>query len=281
MPPIQWYPGHMAKTRRMLETQLRRVDAVIELCDARAPLASRNPVLDRMLSGKPRVLVLNKADLADPSATQKWLSHFKAQGIEVCAFDAMHGKGREVIALLEKAVAPAVERMRLRGAVKTARAMIVGIPNVGKSSFVNRCLKRNAVEVGDRPGVTRAEKWLKLTPTLEMMDSPGMLWPRLDDQEAARMLCWLGSLPDDIQDIEDLAETLLRRLMEICPQQVMERFHLEKIEEEDGMQSYLEEACRGRGWLLSGGRLNTERGARLVLDEYRAGKMGRITLETE
>lgn len=281
MPPIQWYPGHMAKTRRMLETQLRRVDAVIELCDARAPLASRNPVLDRMLSGKPRVLVLNKADLADPSATQKWLSHFKAQGIEVCAFDAMHGKGREVIALLEKAVAPAVERMRLRGAVKTARAMIVGIPNVGKSSFVNRCLKRNAVEVGDRPGVTRAEKWLKLTPTLEMMDSPGMLWPRLDDQDAARMLCWLGSLPDDIQDIEDLAETLLRRLMEICPQQVMERFHLEKIEEEDEMQSYLEEACRGRGWLLSGGRLNTERGARLVLDEYRAGKMGRITLETE
>ncbi len=277
MQPIQWYPGHMAKTRRMLEDQLKRVDAVVELCDARAPLASRNPVLGRMLSGKPRVLVLNKSDLADPAATREWLARFQREGVSVCAFDAMRGQGRDVIRLLEEAVAPAVERMARRGAVKTARAMIVGIPNVGKSSFVNRCLRRNAAQVADRPGVTRAEKWLRLTPTLEMMDSPGMLWPKLDDQEAARMLCWLGSLPDDIQDIEGLAESLLRRLMELAPRSTEERYHITGGGEEG--ESLLEAACRGRGWLLSGGRLDTERAARLTLDEFRSGKLGRITLE--
>ena len=279
MQPIQWYPGHMAKTRRMLEEQLKRVDAVVELCDARAPAASRNPVLGRMLAGKPRVLVLNKSDLADPAATREWLSRFQAQGLPVCAFDSMRGQGREVIRLLEEAAAPAVERMARRGAVKTARAMIVGIPNVGKSSFVNRCLGRNAAQVGDRPGVTRAEKWIHLSPTLEMMDSPGMLWPRLDDQEAARVLYWLGSLPDDIQDTEGLAEGLLRRLMELIPKATQERFKIPDRSGDGEEESLLEMACRGRGWLLSGGRLDTERAARLVLDEFRAGKLGRITLE--
>ena len=272
---IQWYPGHMAKARRLLGDQLRRVDIAVELCDARAPLATRNPELDRLCAGKKRLLVLNKADLADDRATQAWLRHFRAQGLEAVAFRSTNGKPRDVLAPLERLTAGEVERMRARGVNKTVRGMVIGIPNVGKSTFINRLYGSAIVKAADRPGVTRANQWVKVGQYLEMLDTPGMLWPKLADQEGALLLAFLGTIRDAITDMEGLSVKLLDRLMDVAPEATAARFHLE----DTAPRGYelLEAVCRGRGFLLSGGRLNTERGAAVVLDEYRAGKVARVT----
>ena len=268
MPEINWYPGHMAKSRRMLEEQMRGIDAVIELCDARAPRATRNPMLSAVCKGRARVLVLNKADLANDAATKAWMDFYRAQGMFAVRFTATGGKTREILSFIQEATKEAVERMRARGANKTVRLMVIGVPNVGKSTLINRLRGGAVVKTADRPGVTRTRQWVKVGPYLEMLDTPGMLWPKLDDQEVAKTLAQLGSIRDQIIDGEELAGDLLFRLMRIAPEAVCARFKLP-----------LEAAARGRGYLLSGGRLNTERAAAVVLDEFRAGKVGKITLE--
>ena len=277
MPDINWYPGHMAKTRRALADQLRAIDAVIELCDARAPLATRNPDLDSLCRGKARILVLNKADLANDNLTAQWLAHFRSQGLAALKLNSTGSKTREVLSEIQKATAPIVERMKAKGVNKTIRLMVIGIPNVGKSTFINRLFGSAIAKAGDKPGVTRANQWVKVGPYLELLDTPGMLWPRLSDQGGALLMAFLGSVRDQVVDSERLAEKLLSTLMEVAPAPTCARFRLT----EENMQelSLLEAACKGRGWLLSGGRFDTDRACALVLDEFRAGKVGRITLQ--
>ncbi len=279
MPNIQWYPGHMARARRLLAGQLKVVDAVIELCDARAPDATRNPDLIHLTRGKQRVLVLNKADLASDAATGRWLGHLRARGEAALKFTSIGGKTGEVLAAIERAAGPVVERMKARGVNKTVRLMVIGIPNVGKSSFINRINGSAIAKAADRPGVTRANQWVKVGPYLELLDTPGLLWPKLDDQELARDLAFLGSIRDQIMDGEELAGQLLERLMTIDEATVRARFKLRDIAANAPGHELLEAACMGRGWLLSLGRFDTERAAALVLDEFRAGKVGRVTLE--
>lgn len=272
---IQWYPGHMAKARRLLGDQLKRVDIAVELCDARAPLATRNPELDRLCAGKKRLLVLNKADLADERVTREWIKYFREKGITAVAFRSNSGKPKDVLAPLESLTAAEVKRMKDKGVNKTVRGMVIGIPNVGKSTFINRLYGSAIVKAADRPGVTRANQWVKVGQYLEMLDTPGMLWPKLADQEGALLLAFLGTIRDQITDVEGLSIKLLDRLMEMAPDETAARFHLNDIDKR-GLE-LLEEVCRGRGFLLSGGRLNTERGAAVVLDEFRAGKIARLT----
>ncbi|MDO4867917.1 MAG: ribosome biogenesis GTPase YlqF [Clostridia bacterium] len=276
---INWYPGHMAKSRRLLQDQLRAVDAVIELCDARAPLATRNPDLARLTRDKTRILVLNKADLADDAQTARWLEYFRRQGLTAMRFNSNGGKVKEILGHIEAASKPALERYAARGVRKTIRFMVIGIPNVGKSTFINRLHGSAIVKSGDRPGVTRANQWVKIGPFLEILDTPGMLPPRMDDQEGAKLLACLGSIRDEIMDTEALAGHLMALLYARYPAALRARY---KLPEDCGGEPHelIEAACKGRGWLLSGGRYDTDRAAALVLDEFRGGKIGRITLET-
>ena len=279
MPQINWYPGHMAKSRRLLQDQLRAVDAVIELCDARAPLATRNPDLEKLTRGKARILILNKADLADDRETARWVEYFRSQGLSAMRFNSNGGKTKEILARIQEATRPAVERAAARGVKKTVRLMIIGIPNVGKSTFINRIHGSGIAKASDRPGVTRSNQWVKIGPYLELLDTPGMLPPRMDDQDGARLLAYLGSIRDQIMNTEELAGQLLMHLQAINPAAVAARFKLPEGEIYDDPQLALEAACRGRGWLISGGRPDVDRAAALVLDEFRAGQAGKITIE--
>ena len=279
MPQINWYPGHMAKSRRLLQDQLRAVDAVIELCDARAPLATRNPDLEKLTRGKARILILNKADLADDRETARWVEYFRSQNLSAMRFNSNGGKTKEILARIQEATRPAVERAAARGVKKTVRLMIIGIPNVGKSTFINRIHGSGIAKASDRPGVTRSNQWVKIGPYLELLDTPGMLPPRMDDQDGARLLAYLGSIRDQIMNTEELAGQLLMHLQAINPAAVAARFKLPEGEIYDDPQLALEAACRGRGWLISGGRPDVDRAAALVLDEFRAGKAGKITIE--
>lgn len=274
---INWYPGHMARAKRALADQLSRVDVVVELCDARIPRASRNPDLDTLIKGKRRLLVLGKADLAQENQTRAWLAYFRAQGIDCMSFDSIRGKAKDVIARIEKASAEAVAKMAARGVKKTVRVMIVGVPNVGKSTFTNRINGASIARTGDRPGVTRSNQWVRITPYLELLDTPGLLWPNLSDQQDARALAFVGTINDNIMDQQMLAIRLMENLMEEHADALTTRFKL-KNNTLRGVP-LLEEACRGRGWLFPGGVCDTDRGASVILDEFRAGKLGRITLQ--
>lgn len=275
---INWYPGHMAKAKRQLADQLGRVDVVIELCDARLPHASRNPDLDRLISGKKRVLLLNKADLADPAVTSMWLNHFRAQGIDCAPFNAASGKAKDALALIDQAAKEMVERAAEKGVRKTVRVMVVGVPNVGKSTFTNRLHGGAIAKTGDRPGVTRSNQWVRITPYLELLDTPGLLWPRLDDQVAARRLCYIGTVKDDVVDLPMLTIHLLEDMLSVKPQAVMERFRIKEPDLQG--EALLEAVCRGRGFLMKGGVCDYDRCCAVVLDEFRGGKLGRISLET-
>lgn len=274
---INWYPGHMARAKRLLAEQLSRVDVAIELCDARIPRASRNPDLDALMRGKKRLLVLGKADLAEESVTRAWLAYYRQQGLTCMSFDSAHGRAKDVLARIEKLSAEMVARMAARGAKKTVRAMIVGVPNVGKSTFTNRINGTSVARTGDRPGVTRSNQWVRVTPYLELLDTPGLLWPRLDDQQDARALAFVGTINDQIVDQQMLAIELLEWLLMEKPQAAQQRFKLKNTDLRGA--ALLEEACRGRGWLLPGGVCDTDRGAAVILDEFRAGKLGRISLQ--
>ena len=279
MPKINWYPGHMAKSRRLLQDQLKAVDAVIELCDARAPMATRNPDLENLTRSKARILILNKADLADDQETARWVEHFRQKGLTAMRFNSNGGKTKEILAKIEQATKPAVERAAKRGVKKTVRLMVIGIPNVGKSTFINRLHGSGIVKAGDRPGVTRSNQWVKIGPYLELLDTPGMLPPRMDDQNGARLLAYLGSIRDQIMDTEELAGQLLMHLMELRPEPVRARFKLPEDADLSDPQLAIEAACRSRGWLISGGRPDPDRGSALVLDEFRAGKVGKVSIQ--
>lgn len=276
---IQWYPGHMAKARRMLQENLKLIDVVVELIDARAPAATRNPDFDALFREKARVVLLNKSDLADPETSRAWLAWFRAQGVLAESIVSTSNSGKkQAIALIEQAAAPRVERMRERGVNKVVRVMIVGIPNVGKSTFINRIAGQVRVQVGDKPGVTKGKQWVKITPHLELMDTPGLLWPKLEVERYARHLAFLGSIKDDVMDVEQLAGELLFELMRRRPEAVIDRYAKTAPDMEPA--ALLEAVCESRAFILSGGALDTERAARIVLDEYRAGKLARVTLES-
>jgi len=274
---INWYPGHMAKTRRLLSDQIGKADLIIELCDARLPYSSRNPDLDRMIQGKKRILLLNKADLADPELSRRWLHYFRGKGLNTALIQATGLKAKDALTAIEKATSEIVEKAASRGIRKTVRAMVVGVPNVGKSTYINRLHGGSIAKTGDRPGVTRNTQWIRITPYLELMDTPGLLWPRLDDQLAARRLSYLGTIKDDVLNLDSLAMSLLEDLADIVPQKMSERFHIEDTSLR-GIE-LLDAVCRGRGFLMKGNEMDYDRCCSVVLDEFRGGKLGRITLE--
>ena len=281
MKQIQWFPGHMAKTRRLIAANQKLVDAVVEIVDSRAPLSSRNPEMDSLTKGKPRIILLNKSDLADDKATQKWINYFRSIGAEAMAVDCKSGKGvKNLIPNVKKTVLSELMDKREKSGMTGAsvRLMIVGIPNVGKSSLINRLAGGKRAKVEDRPGVTRTKQWVKLEESAELLDMPGVLWPKFEDQSAAVRLAFTGAISDDILDIETLAMKLLSYLAENYPQSLKERYKIEFSENDKGID-LLEKVGRKRGMMISGGEINTERAAITVIDEFRSGKLGRITLE--
>ncbi len=273
---INWYPGHMARAKRLLSDQLSRVDVVIELCDARLPLSSRNPDLMRLTQKKEKVLLLGKSDLADPKLTARWLELFRRQGLSCMALD-MNRQAKAALTLVERAAKETVDRAAQRGIKKTVRAMVVGVPNVGKSTLINRLHGGSVAKVGDMPGVTRANQWVKVSPYLELLDTPGLLWPRLDDPLAARRLAYIAAIRDEVVDTAQLAIQLLTDLIGTAPQAVQDRFKIQDLSLRG--PELLNAVCQGRGFLMKGGAYDTERACKMVLDEFRGGKLGRITLE--
>jgi len=277
---IQWFPGHMTKARRMMEEQVRLVDAVCEIVDARIPESSRNPDLTDMVGGKPRVLILNRIDQADPGLTKAWAAHYKAAGYAVVETDSQSGRGVSAFyPALRTLLRDKLEQNRAKGQVgKPLRAMIVGIPNVGKSSFINRVAKRRAAIASDKPGVTRGRQWIAVGEGLELLDTPGILWPRFGDQRVGENLAFTGAVRDEIMDLETLAANLLLRLRAEYPGRIMARYKIKADPEADGY-ALLETIAHKRGFLRSGGVADLERMASILLDEFRGGKLGRITLE--
>lgn len=281
MKVIQWFPGHMAKTRRAIAANLKLVDAVVEIIDARTPLSSRNPEIDRMTASKPRIVLLNKCDLADSNATGVWINYLKKDNVTALAVDCKSGKGiNKLLPTLKATVLKELMEKRERSGMTGApvRLMILGIPNVGKSSLINRLAGGKRAKVEDRPGVTRVKQWVKLRDNTELLDMPGVLWPKFEDQTAAVKLAFTGAISDDILDIETLAMMLLTYLAESYPQALAERYRLELKGGESGLE-LLEAVGKKRGMIISGGEINCERAAITVLDEFRSGKLGRVTLE--
>lgn len=280
MKDIQWFPGHMAKTRRQITKSLPLVDAAAELLDARLPQSSRNPELNRLTGRKPRLIILNKADMADPDITQQWVNYYKKQGCAVITADSKSGKGVKSFApALRTLLAEQLARYAEKGMKgRPIRVMILGIPNVGKSSLINRLAGGKRAKAEDRAGVTRTQQWIKTTDGVELLDTPGVLWPKLDDQEVAVRLAMTGAIRDDILDKEALAARLLTFLHTEYPQAVAERYKIAPEQTAEGFE-LLEQMAKNRGMLLSGGVPNTERAAITLLDEFRGTKLGRISLE--
>lgn len=275
---INWYPGHMAKARRMLQENIKLIDVVVEVLDARAPMATRNPDFDDLFRNKMRVVLLNKADLADPASNKRWLRYFRSQNIAASEIVSTTNNGKQqAVRLIEEAVREKVEQLKQKGIQKTVRVLVVGIPNVGKSTFINRIAGSHRAETGDRPGVTKGKQWVRVTPYLELLDSPGLLWPKLDDQTQAMHLAFIGSINDQILDIEELAWNLLRTLRALAPRELTERYT--KLTADTPEEELLDMVAKSRGFILCGGVYDTERAARIVLDEYRGGKIAKVTLE--
>ena len=276
---IQWYPGHMTKTRRQIEADLKQVDAVCELLDARIPISSRNPDIDSICANKPRIVILNRMDLADPAATRRWVEYFRRQGIAAVPTDC---KSRRGIADFEPAVRGQLEekikRNAARGMNRPVRVMIVGIPNVGKSTLINQISGRKGAKAENRPGVTRGKQWVTVNNGLLLLDTPGILWPKFEDPEVGMMLAYTGAVKDGILDVEELACRLMELLHKRYPQALLERYGVEAPDQTPGYE-LLEMAGRKRGFLMARGEINTERMAQVLMEEFRNGKLGRFTLE--
>lgn len=278
---LQWYPGHMAKTRRMIEENLKLIDAVVEILDARIPYSGRNPNFDDIIGNKPRLLVLNKADLADEAKTRLWIEYYGDLGLKVIPISCATGAGLgRVLSEARALMSERTERDAARGRTRSLKLMMVGIPNVGKSSLINRLLGRASAKTGDRPGVTRGKQWLRLKDGTELLDTPGLLPPKLEDQEQARRLAYTGAIKDEIMNTELLAYSLCEYLLARYPAELAARYKLSgDISSETG-SGLLELIARRRGFVVSGGEADTERAANMLLNELRGGRIGRITLET-
>ena len=277
---IQWFPGHMTKARRMIVANLGMIDAVCEVIDARIPFSSRNPDLDEMTGDKPRLIILNRVDQADPELTKRWSALFKQSGAAVLGTDSQSGKGVSGFpAAVRELLREKVERYEAKGQIgRKLRVMVVGIPNVGKSSFINRVSGRRAAETSDRPGVTRGKQWVAVDKGLELLDTPGVLWPRFENQTVAENLAFTGAIRDDIMDVETLGANLMVRMRDCYPDRLTQRYKIDPAPAADGF-TLLEMAAKKRGFLVSGGECDIGRMAAVLLDEFRAGKLGRITLE--
>ena len=276
---IQWYPGHMTKTRRQIEADLKQVDAVCEIVDARIPLSSRNPDIDAICGSKPRIIVLNRMDLADPNATKKWAAYFKGKGMAVIATDCKTRRGiTDFTPAARTACAEKLERDAKRGMNRPLRVMVVGIPNVGKSTLINQISGRKGAKAENRPGVTRGKQWVTVDSGLQLLDTPGILWPKFEDPEVGMMLAYTGAVKEDVIDIEELASRLMELLHKFYPLTLLERYKIEAPEGTPGWE-LIEMAGRKRGYLVSGGEVNTERMSKVLLDEFRGGKLGKFTLE--
>ena len=278
---LSWFPGHMTKTKRMIASEIQHMDAVCEILDARIPLSSRNPDVDDLTAGKPRLIVLNRADQADPAQTRRWSQYFRAKGWAVLEANAKGGVGTEKFAAaVRELLRDKLESYAAKGQVgRVVRVMVLGIPNVGKSTFINKVAKRKTAKAEDRPGVTRSKQWVPVDATLELLDTPGILWPKFDDPEVGKRLAFTGAVKDDVLDIEELACYLMDYLSAHYADVLTERYKID-VEETDTGYDLLEKAGRKRGFLMRGAQVDTERMARILLDEFRGGKLGRFTLET-
>lgn len=278
---LSWFPGHMTKTKRMIVSEIKNMDAVCEIVDARIPISSRNPDVDEMTAGKPRLMVLNRVDQADPAQTKRWAAYFREKGYAVLEANAKGGTGTQQFAaavreLLKEKLSAWAEKGQVG---RTVRVMVLGIPNVGKSTFINKVAKRKTAKAEDRPGVTRTKQWVPVDNTLELLDTPGILWPKFDDTKVGMHLAFTGAIKDDVMDLEELASCLMEYLGSHYADIVNERYKI-AIEEEDSGYDLLTKAGRKRGFLMRGAEVDTERMARVLLDEFRGGKLGRFTLET-
>ncbi len=285
---IQWYPGHMTKTRRQIEADLKNVDIVVEIIDARIPVSSRNPDIDTITAGKPRLVVLNRADQADPAGNRAWGAWFRKKGWSVLETDAKTGAGvNQFSRVVQEVLKDQIARWQEKGLVgRPVRAMVVGVPNVGKSTFINKVARKKSAKASDRPGVTRGKQWVTVDRGLELLDTPGILWPKFEDVETGMRLAFTGAVKDDIMDVETLGCHLMAFLGTQYPEVLVESYRLKEVpvrETEENEVAYgyrLLEACaQKRGMRISGGEFDTERMARVLLDEYRGGKLGRFTLE--
>ena len=278
---IQWYPGHMTKTRRMMEENLKLVDAVCELLDARIPISSRNPDMDSICGNKPRLVILNRVDLADPVMVRRWTEYFKSKGMAVVATDCKSRKGiNQFIPAVRELLAEKLQRYAEKGQVgRPLKIMVVGIPNVGKSTFINQISGRKGAKAENRPGVTRGKQWVTVDQGLLLLDTPGILWPKFEDPEVGIRLAYTGAVKDDVIDLDSLACHLIRMLWQRYPDAIRERYKIDMPADAEGWE-LLEAAGRKRGFLISGGEVNLERMARVLLEEYRSCKLGRFTLET-
>ena len=278
---VQWFPGHMAKTRRLIKECLPSVDAVTEILDARMPISSSNPELNELIGNKPLIVLLNKCDVADENATRRWLNHFNEKGIYALAVDCKSGNGLNKYApLLREVLKDKIASNEAKGMIgKPLRIMVVGIPNTGKSSFINRMAGRNRAKVADKAGVTRHNQWFVIENGIELLDTPGVLWPKFDDPKIGDRLAFIGSVKDEVFDSETLAVRLLEVLSRDYPDRLSERY---KIDDFSELEAYeiLELIGRKRGMMMRGGEIDTLRASIMLLDEYRAGKLGRITLDT-
>jgi ribosome biogenesis GTPase A len=281
MEGLSWFPGHMTKTKRMVAAQIGNMDAVCEILDARIPISSRNPDIDELTAGKPRLVVLNRVDQADSTQTKAWSAYFRDKGWAVLESDAKGGVGTaQFAAAVRVLLKEKLEAYAAKGQVgRVIRVMVLGIPNVGKSTFINKVAHRKTARAEDRPGVTRTKQWVPVDATLELLDTPGILWPKFDDKQVGIHLAFTGAIKDDVMDVEELGCLLMEYLAAHYPAALTERY---KLEIREGMSGYelLCEGGRKRGFLMRGAEVDTERMARILLDEFRGGKLGRFTLET-
>ena len=277
---IQWFPGHMTKAQRMIEDNVKLVDAVCEILDARIPFSSRNPDIDRLAAGKPRLIILNRSDLADPELTARWKRNFQKQGLAILETDAKSGRGvNGFVPAIRELLSDKLKEYEAKGQVgRPLRVMILGIPNVGKSTFINKVAKRKAAIAGDKPGVTRGRQWISIDTGLDLLDTPGILWPKFDSQEVGEMLAITNAIKADVLDKETLGANFMLRLRDMYPDALRERYKIEPDPELNGYE-LLEQAAKKRGFLVSRGEYDIERMANTLLKEYHEGKLGRLTLE--
>lgn len=276
---LNWFPGHMAKTRRLIEDNLKLVDIVMELVDARLPLSSRNPEIDKLIMNKPRLVVMNKCDMADSAANEAWINYFKDNKIAAIAVSSVTGVGmNKIVPAVQKVLSEKIARDKAKGLNRTIKLMIVGIPNVGKSTFINKLSGRASTKTGDRPGVTRGKQWIRIVSGIELLDTPGILWPKIDNEQVALYLAFTGAIKDQVIDIETLACRLLELLGVNYLDKLKQRYKLDEVKSLEGHE-LLADICKKRGFIVSGGELDYTRGANIVIDEFRACKIGNISLE--